>query len=395
MHDVGDLTECSFCSESENRGERTRSTDGAFLAHSEPEIAGQGDRKEYRDCINKDKMLRCKAALVVAEHKKKCRQRKDKDQDTLVYSTIKAERFLKEDSENVLDNNENSQLDDYMMVYPGLVKVRNKKTLNHISLKKTDISLSKRGKITKFSNKSRRSMMQALSMIKNPYKMWQDITFADDVMSEKSISERAIFSTSCLKRLKESISDNKIEICGIWKREWKARKSGSLKGQYIPHFHVVYRVEGLEDKAYIELVIKIAVMWVDITGTEDDKALKVALHEKSYRFIHSRKQMQIYMSKYILKDDADFAVSENESIGRNWGRIGLDDKAEPEIIEVTPKEMIKLKRCFRKHARNVHGKYKQILSSENSQFFLFIKQETINRLIEHINKDQLCEGVPF
>jgi hypothetical protein len=288
------------------------------------------------------------------------------------------------------DNNIN-KLGEHLNIYPGVTYVRNKvKNNNQMTDQK------RRGKKTKvitFSDKSRRNMMVTLAKIENPFRFWQDFTFADDVMQGMTIGQRAKYASYSLKKLKQWMEREGLDIHGIWKREWVKRKSGELTNEYIPHFHVVYIIPAMDKEKYLSIAIKIAQEWVRITGTKnEDRALAVALHPKSYRFIESRKQMQKYMSKYLVKDRS---MVFTESIGRNWGRIGSPKMDQGDVIEVTEKEMVLFKRCLRKVAKRARGYFREALNQPYTKFFMFIERTTVIRYFEWLRVNYAFDGVPF
>jgi len=280
---------------------------------------------------------------------------------------------------------------EHLSVYAGVTMVRSKDRVRFGKNNGEKRGLKK--EIRTFSDKSRRNMMILMAKIERPFDFWQDFTFADDVMKGLGIRERAEYAQRCLKVLKQWMERAGIEIAGIWKKEWVRRKSGELEREQVPHFHMVYSIPGADRETYLRRFVEIARKWVDITRTESkEKALAVALHHKSYRFIESRKQMQKYMSKYMVKD-ASFVAS--ESIGRNWGVLGDPVEGEAEMIDMTGSEMVVLKRCLRKIARNAKGHYKKALKEVRTQFFVFIERETIFRFLEWLRAGQSPEGVPF
>ena len=187
----------------------------------------------------------------------------------------------------------------------------------------------RKGEVVTFSRKSRRNMMIKMARMKSLFEFWQDFTFADDVMQGFRIKERSKLSSKILKAFKMWLDREGYKIQGVWKREWRPRVWGVLYGQYIPHFHLLYSIEGISETEYFELAKLYARKWVEFTGTaEIDKALSVALHPNSYRLIVSRKQVNLYVSdrKYILKY-GEFVG--DESIGRNGGYVG-----KPEFVRI-------------------------------------------------------------
>ena len=98
--------------------------------------------------------------------------------------------------------------------------------------------------------------MVKLAMMVIDFFFWQDFTFADDVMAGLSISQRAKYSTKVMKAFKEWPKRGEgIKFIRIWKREWRPRLSGILKGQYIPHFHLLYFIEGVSSAKYFKLAV--------------------------------------------------------------------------------------------------------------------------------------------
>ncbi|MCX5832484.1 MAG: hypothetical protein NT140_11475 [Deltaproteobacteria bacterium] len=297
-------------------------------------------------------------------------------------------------SDILIHDNINSELDEHLIVYGGVTLVRNRaKTRYGDFVEGGNLNVGKRGPVTDFSNKSRRNMMVTMAKMDDPFEVWQDFTFADDIMEGKTIKEKAKLASYCLWKLKHWSVRYGLEINGVWKKEWQKRKSGALKGHYVPHYHMVYSVPNADQDMYNLIIKKLAVRWVKITGTQlQDKALAVALHHKSSRLIQSRKQMQIYMSKYIVKHDG-FVT--DESIGRNWGKVGDPREGEGLQIEMTTKDMVLLKRCLRKLVKKRRKHFGTMLKTQYNKFFIFIEKRTIDKIIKYIDMAQGVEGVPF
>jgi hypothetical protein len=256
----------------------------------------------------------------------------------------------------------------------------------------------RKGEVVTFSRKSRRNLMIKLAEMKSAFEFWQDFTFADDVMQDLRIKERAKLSSKILKAFKLWLDREEYKIQGVWKREWRPRITGILQGQYVPHFHMLYSIEGISEKEYFELAKLFAQKWVEFTGTvEIDKALSVALHPKSYRLIKSRKQANLYVSdrKYISKYGE--YISE-ESIGRNWGYIGNPEFAENETFYLNLSEMALLRRILKKFVRKNKARFRQMVVKRYSRFFVFIERSTVHRILEWIVRNRIqgaVEGVLF
>lgn len=255
-----------------------------------------------------------------------------------------------------------------------------------------------RREIRMFSSKSRRNLMIKLAQLKSPFKFWQDFTFADDTMQGLSIKERSKRSGKVLKAFKLWLEREGYKIQGVWKREWRPRISGILIGQHVPHFHILYSIEGNSEKEYFKIALLFAQKWVEFTGTENCKsALKVAEHPKSYRLIKSRKQANQYISdkKYISKNGEFIS---QESIGRNWGYIGTPEFSIDDVFYLNLSEMALMRRILKKFVRKNKKSFKRLIVKKYSRFFIFIEKSTVYRILEWIVKARMnraVEGVPF
>jgi hypothetical protein len=286
---------------------------------------------------------------------------------------------------------------ELLKIYEGLVLARTIKKDSAGGEFKTKRGGGKKKKITEFSKSSRLNLMKHLGMMKNRPEFWHDLTYPDDVMEGLSIEERKLKSSEDIHQLKRWMERAGINAHGAWKREWKIRKSGILKGTGVPHFHNVDWLDGADDRKYIQEYYRIAEKWLEITGTQGEykaKARKVLYHEKSYRFIMSQKQMRKYMQKYISKDEEFIS---DESIGRNWGLIGDPIEQNPEEATIEHNEMVLLKRMLRKLCKGINKKVKYglhfCLSHERTQFFVIMEKQTAFRMLEQIRSETIVEGV--
>ena len=269
-----------------------------------------------------------------------------------------------------------SDFKEKLLIYPNMVEIRSTNPAGRLDIQN---EAGQKTIITEFSKKSRREFIKYLCKIKDKLILWQDFTFADDVMQIKA--ERKEVSNKALNRFRRIVLNNYPSIKIVYKREWEPRKSGNLKGEHIPHFHMFISFPNMnEDHEIFTLASELATIWVRCTKTKEIvKSLSVALHAKSYRIIKSQKQALKYATKYITKPGENWA---EESIGRSWGRIGELDKAKPEIMEMTPTEMVHVKRRFRKLAPKRHPLQKALRKRETPTF-LIVQEKTVNRIIEH------------
>jgi len=274
-------------------------------------------------------------------------------------------------------------INEIIKIYPRLTKIKREYLSDLRGSKPNNIGV--KGKITTFSKRSRLNQIKFLCMINVNLKFWQDLTFPDDVMMNKSIGERAKYSTRVLHNLRKFIDRKwKGELFITWKREWQPRKSGCLEGQYCPHFHLLMGMGDfiLEYPEWTEIAHFIAHKWIDLSGTEErEKALSVALDSRSYRPIKDTKQATKYLSKYMSKE-SEFETN-GESIGRNWGVIGKAPEVKPYEMEATRDEMILLRRLMRKYIHKKHNMQKR-LKRQGAPTFVIIDELTVMRMLEWV-----------
>ena len=258
----------------------------------------------------------------------------------------------------------------------------------------------KRGIITNVSRKSSNRLKKFLASITD-LGLWIDFTFPDDVMIGKTLAQRRDFATQCLMKLKRFI--HRIGLKEIWKKEFTTRKSGKLKGLYLPHYHIA--LAGLSPKQaknWQSTCIMILSKWVQIIGTDDDNALVVACHKKSFRRIHCSKQAIAYIGKYFSKtNEVEDENGEIISIGRAWGYAAvLRDEIPPPIhLFLNKDQAIKFRRFVRKYKKLTRNKkfigpYEQNIKGYST--FLFADETTILRFLMSIDVDIMQDsGIPF
>ena len=252
----------------------------------------------------------------------------------------------------------------------------------------------KRGQITGMSKKSSLRLRKRAARIED-LSLWIDLTFADDTLYHRTITERAQFSYYCLKRLTKYVKD-KFNLHLIWKRENKPRKSGKNTGEIMPHFHVLFG--GMTQKQYskwISISIQILMRWVQITGTDSDDALAVAINKKSFRRIENPKHATCYISKYFSKDEP-LEIPEGESIGRCWGKSSNCPDVQPYIINLTQQESFKLVRHLIRKKRLItkKGRFIKNQLQNGHPTFLFEDEADIGRFLDFIDVDMFPDVYP-
>lgn len=220
-----------------------------------------------------------------------------------------------------------------------------------------------RGEITDFSRKARLRMMQKITSMFGNINWWQHLTFADDVLQGKSELDRWHFSAVCMHRLQKRLKRKFPEVKGFWKREYKPRLSGALVGEVCPHYHIILDLGALEFSQYHAVGVAIAEAWVAVTGTQDKKALEVALYQgdrkkkkPSFEYLPNPDRVKKYVFKYM--DKAEKMPS--GARGRFWGRIGKVEVAAETRFRITKADEVMLNRLARKKAKNYkNGKWEK------------------------------------
>ncbi len=262
---------------------------------------------------------------------------------------------------------------------------------------KSSTNVPKRGVVKGMSPKSSIGLRKKIAK-SGKVDLWTDFTYSDDVMKDLSISERAKLSNYHKEEITRHIK-KKFGIHLIWKREWQERKSGKLKGEAIPHFHVIFG--GLTEKQlsiWSSICIQILMRWVQITGTDNPDAWAVAINKKSYRKIENPKHAICYISKYFGKDKP-IELPEGESIGRCWGYSKNCPKEEPWIFTLSESETVKLNRhMIRKKKLNTKkGRFIKNQLQKGYSTFLFEDKDDVLRFLEFIGAITIDEFgiIPF
>jgi len=259
----------------------------------------------------------------------------------------------------------------YYKAYRGMTELKRFK----VSPQKKSDGGGIRGKIQKFTQQARIRFIKTLLQAPRKPDWWVDHTFEDSVFKDMNIEQRVKESNKVFKRFKERLRVKYPDIWYIVKREYEPRKSGDLIGELVPHFHGFYWFDGGLDQ-----VLDIQKMWVECTGTKDkEKALSVALNEKSYREIESEKMAFVYASKYVAK------LEEHEtdvSLGRFWFK--KMPMPECDLIILKKKQDKKIRRYLRVYAKGASKNYKKSLKWSESTFVI-INEETIWRMFEWVN----------
>jgi hypothetical protein len=298
-----------------------------------------------------------------------------------------------------------NRTNEFLRVFPGYSEVRQARK-SGIAQDEKETQRAKRGKITTYSKGSRLRFMKRLGRTRHVPNLWQDHTFADDVMKGKTIKERQEYAEATKKRYVRMLRYKGFDFFMIWRIHLEPRKSGDLKGEMVPHYHCFYLVYGLSSSEILAHAWLQAEVWVRATKTKMvAEAKSVALHPKSYRKIDSRRDAYRYASsyKYVSRDNA---VEMKEGIGRAWGVHGSCPDADVVIISLSYGESVGFRRICRMRLRKsskatlqrARAKGYRVKSTNKNMrirtashglpFFIFLDERFVNTFLEGIRFEE-------
>jgi len=275
----------------------------------------------------------------------------------------------------------------------------------------------RRGEIVEFSRAARRRMIMRMASLKSYPRIFQGLTFADDMMEGKTILERAEYSSRVLKEWKRNLEKEFPGVWGIWKREWQQRKQGELKGQWVPHYHMTWDLpnlgnQGEEGDRWKYYGFRAAEIWVQCSGTNNPDAHRInCMGGKKglpYQLLDGKAKARAYVAKYCAKvqkiEGEEIEGLEEKvhldlhSVGRFWGVIGKPEYGETEHLKVTDTERIWLSRILRKIVPK--GRTQRLMKAFVG--FAFCSRETVKRILlwvqDGLSKGELelkVSGCPF
>jgi len=256
-----------------------------------------------------------------------------------------------------------------------------------------------RGKIREFSKESRTRLMKKLSSYYDYVSHWQHLTFADEIFDFCSFDNVVEKSSYRLKLLSQWYKRQNFACSVIWRREYEPRKSGSRKGQLLPHFHLLFiSTKKLTDLQVRVMSLRIATAWWHI-NRGPRKMLKVNTHSSSWAKIQDPVHASRYVSKYIAKTTGEI-FPEGASLGRFWGVMQKETLPEILVDEIHLPNRLSLiyRRYLRKLAKGKgYAKFLRYKDGNKDQIgsgYLFAKRQTILDLLNFsIEKAGYGDGV--
>lgn len=190
---------------------------------------------------------------------------------------------------------------------------------------------TKRGNVTTFSRKSRLKLLKLIATVdwgKIPNSLFMTLTYPDKVDW-----------TTCKARNKHKYLMMRFvekhlgrPVKGVWRIEWKPRKSGECVGMIAPHYHLL-----LLGEVWIPWR-KIREWWLKAIAWDKTVSTHV-------RRCQSAKKAALYVSKYVAKVDRHLNLDNGPYLntrGRHWGvlRKGLIPRMPVvRVNDLTPDEV--------------------------------------------------------
>lgn len=206
----------------------------------------------------------------------------------------------------------------------------------------------KRGKITDFSDNSRRNLMNKLAEIDARIEpLFTTLTLPDEFYPDRKNSKKLQYFKN---KFEKKLNRKYPEIGAIWKKEFMPRKSGLYKGVIFPHYHLLMYGAELD-----ELRCWIAINWWEACGKLSADHLAAGTRTEKLR---NSKQGAMYITKYMSKE----AKQEDFEIGRVWGVFHPENIPFVKAIlcQLTEEEAVTLIRYMRRFAKMHSRDYKSL-----------------------------------
>lgn len=217
-------------------------------------------------------------------------------------------------------------------IHADMAKIRANKPPDRIPTKT-------RGKISTFSRKSRKRLIELMADEIRVPDLFVTLTFSDDFYENWINNYKP-----CLEAFRRRLERAYPNIAAIWRVEIENRKSGEWIGEPMPHFHlIVWLPDNMKNCA--DLIVEKhkdhhwARWWHEITGSTHKEHLERRGCDISR--IKSRRHGYHYVSKYATKTSDD-----EIDVGRRWGRFGSVGQGSRADVIINRREYIELKRLI-------------------------------------------------
>lgn len=210
-----------------------------------------------------------------------------------------------------------------------------------------------RGEVTRFSESSKRRLMQELNKVQRDVSTvnFVTLTFPDEFFPRNQQPEEW---KHCLREFEWRFRREFPNAAYVWRLEVEDRKSGQHIGEFFPHFHLlVFNVRLVDLRPWVEK------NWHEVAGCGNPEHLDVLRREKSVTGVISRRGVMSYAAKAVgtvmSRELAKELQAKGENVGRWWGIVAKDIfkafQAVAEVFEITDSDAASLMRIFRNYIK--------------------------------------------
>lgn len=225
-------------------------------------------------------------------------------------------------------------------------------------------NLPKRGSVSIFSRRSRKRMIEHLSMKRDLLRpIFITLTLPDEVWFDRHWTGRDLERCRQLfvRRLEHEFSGVGL----VWRKEYAERKSGRFSGEICPHLHIL--ADGImSDLA--DLRRWCWRVWHEVlTDGRCDLPKRPRIDVSPAR---NKRHAYYYVSKYTAKLDNEESVCEffhNHAgeVGRHWGKRGAWDMSAVFTVRLTHEQFIQLRRLAASWLKRRNMRYARRLMRQN------------------------------
>jgi len=247
-------------------------------------------------------------------------------------------------------------------VFADLAVVKRRHLHSEIEPDEIDKPEYKRGKVTTFSRRSRKRMLEKLAKLRDA---------SSGHFITLTYPGRFDWSPSDVKRHLDNFSKallRRFPGCGaFWRMEIKPRQSGESEGEPVPHFHILLFGANPPSLAYMRRWIQVT--WSRIAAYPDSEPQKLRTQCDE---ITSRRHAASYASKYAAKEADSTLVLYPQWIelgwGRHWGTFGALNLDETMNVTLDQHELIQFKRLVRNWMKSRGARYAKKLAHFRADF---------------------------
>lgn len=183
-------------------------------------------------------------------------------------------------------------------------------TVSFRELLSPSMPTSKRGVVKEFSRSSRLNLLKFIAKIEwsqIPQAVFITLTYPDEY-ANRSMEERTLDKKRFIRDIEKHLGR---KVSGIWRIEWKPRKTGKNKGNIVPHYHFLL----IREKFVHHKVIR--KIWRSILHVRGPLATDI-------RAAKNGELASVYIAKYMSKVHERCSLDNDAYLnthGRHWGLV--------------------------------------------------------------------------